>query len=250
VISYGLSLGGYRVYIHYSIVQLWTPESIVHCLFCKYLQRHSAENIVHNLHWILCLRETESSCSIQQAWLSVVGSTAGGVGFLRTPVLSWKVGGGSAGGPSPTCECYRLIISESVYWITCKDASRNCVTKIVLHTVWFYCGWPYLYVGVVPAASDSMEVWVGEEPWGFSADMSVEAAAPLAASSSSSFICHHRRQQQSHLWTIRDVKDIRLSQLCCWGFRCSGVWRRVAGLVFTDVFKCWGVQQELFFIWS
>ena len=48
-------------------------------------------------------------------WLSVVGSTAGGVGSQRTAVLSWKVGEGSAGGQSPTCECYRLIISDSVH---------------------------------------------------------------------------------------------------------------------------------------
>ena len=71
-------------------------------------------------------------CSIQQAWLRVVGSTAGGVVFLRTAVLSWKVGGGSAGGQSPM--------------------------------VWFYSGLHYLSVGIVPAASDSMEMWVGEEP--------------------------------------------------------------------------------------
>jgi hypothetical protein len=43
-----------------------------------------------------------------------VGSTAGGVGIQKTPVLSWHVGGGSAGGQSPTCECYRLINNESV----------------------------------------------------------------------------------------------------------------------------------------
>jgi hypothetical protein len=29
MLSYGLSLGGYRVYIQYCIVQLWTPVSIV-----------------------------------------------------------------------------------------------------------------------------------------------------------------------------------------------------------------------------
>ena len=34
------------------------------------------------------------------AWLSFAGSTAGGVGIQRTPVLSWKVGGGSAGASS------------------------------------------------------------------------------------------------------------------------------------------------------
>jgi hypothetical protein len=60
-----------------------------------------------------------------------VGSTAGGVGFLRTAVLSWKVGGGSAGGQSPTCECCGLIISEIVYWIICEHPSRDRVTKIV-----------------------------------------------------------------------------------------------------------------------
>ena len=36
-------------------------------------------------------------CSILQAWQSVVGSTAGGVGIQRTPVLSWKMGGGCEG---------------------------------------------------------------------------------------------------------------------------------------------------------
>jgi len=56
-------------------------------------------------------------CSILPVWLSVVGSTAGGVGIQRTPVLSWRVGGGEEvfWGQSLTCECYRLIISESVY---------------------------------------------------------------------------------------------------------------------------------------
>jgi hypothetical protein len=73
-----------------------------------------------NMLCIICIRSFLSGrpsrdCSIQQAWLSIVGSTVGGVGFRRTPVLSWKVGGGSSGGQSPTCECYRLIISESVY---------------------------------------------------------------------------------------------------------------------------------------
>ena len=69
---------------------------------------------------IICIRPFFSGrpscdCSIQQAWLSIVGSTAGGVGFLRTPILSWKVGRGSAGGQSLTCESYSLIISESDY---------------------------------------------------------------------------------------------------------------------------------------
>ena len=32
--------------------------------------------------------------------------------------------------------------------------------------VWFYFGWHYLCAGIVPAASDSMEVWISEEPWG------------------------------------------------------------------------------------
>jgi hypothetical protein len=45
--------------------------------------------------------------SILQAWLSVVGSTAGGVGIQKT-VLSWQVGGGLLGAQSPTCECYNL----------------------------------------------------------------------------------------------------------------------------------------------
>jgi len=37
------------------------------------------------------------------------------------------------------------------------------VSQIVLLMVWFYCGCHYLYIGIVPAASDSMEVWVGDE---------------------------------------------------------------------------------------
>jgi len=66
---------------------------------------------------IISLWRLSHDCSILPAWLSVVGSTAGGVGIQRTPVLSWKVGGGGGvcWGQSPTCECYRLIVSESVY---------------------------------------------------------------------------------------------------------------------------------------
>jgi hypothetical protein len=116
MISYGLSLGGYEVYIQFSIAQLWTPGSIVHCLFSVNIYKSTKLKILS----IICIRSIFSGrpsrgCSIQQAWLSVVGSTGGGVGFLRTAVLSWKVGGGSAGAQSPTCECYKLIISENVY---------------------------------------------------------------------------------------------------------------------------------------
>jgi len=58
----------------------------------------------------------------------------------------------------------RLIISESVYQTICKDPSHNCVTQIVMLTVWLYCGWRCSYIGIVPAASGFMEVWVGDEP--------------------------------------------------------------------------------------
>ena len=49
---------------------------------------------------IICIKSysvgrLSHDCSILQVWQSVVGSTAGGVGIQRTPVLSWKVGGGS-----------------------------------------------------------------------------------------------------------------------------------------------------------
>jgi hypothetical protein len=116
MVSYGLSLGGYGVYVQFSIVQLWTPGSIVHCLFSVKIYKSTKMKILS----IICIRSffsgrSSRECSIQQASLSVVGSTTGGVGFLRTPVLSWKVGWGSAGDQSQTCECYRLIISESVY---------------------------------------------------------------------------------------------------------------------------------------
>jgi hypothetical protein len=115
MISYGLSLGGYGVYIQFSVV---------HCGPLGPLSIVSSVNIYKTTKMkilsIICIRSFFSGrpsrdCSIQQTWLSVVGSTAGGVGFLRTPVLSWKVGGGSAGGQPLTCECYRLIISDSVY---------------------------------------------------------------------------------------------------------------------------------------
>jgi hypothetical protein len=131
VISYGLTLGGYRIYIQYSIVQLWTPGSIV-----------SSVNIYKSIKLkILSIIYSGSYFWGRQIW-AVVSNKRGwalwvllrvGLVFLRTPVLSWKVGEGSAGGQSPT--------------------------------VWFYCGWHYLYVGIVPAASDSLEVWDGEEPW-------------------------------------------------------------------------------------
>jgi hypothetical protein len=39
VISYGLSLGGYRVYIQFSIVHCG-PLGPLSILFCKYLQKH------------------------------------------------------------------------------------------------------------------------------------------------------------------------------------------------------------------
>lgn len=35
----------------------------------------------------------------------------------------------------------------------------------------------------------------------------------------------------------RPKKKNKFQQLCCWGFGCSGVWRRVAWLVFPDVSK-------------
>ena len=76
---------------------------------------------------------------------------------------------GSAGGQSPTCECYRLIISESTR-LSVRTPVINVSDKLFLLTVWFYCGWHYLYVGTVPAASDSSEVRVGAEPWGLNAE--------------------------------------------------------------------------------
>jgi len=47
---------------------------------------------------IICIRSysvgrLSRDCTILQAWLSVVGSTADGVGIQRSAVLSWKVGG-------------------------------------------------------------------------------------------------------------------------------------------------------------
>jgi hypothetical protein len=91
MISYGLSLGGYGVYVQISIVQLWTPGSIVHCLFSLNIYKSTKMKILS----IICIRSIFSGrpsrdCSIQQAWLSIVGSTVGGVGFLRTPVLQLK----------------------------------------------------------------------------------------------------------------------------------------------------------------
>jgi hypothetical protein len=111
MISHGLSLGGSGVYIQFSIVQLWTPRSIV---FSVNFYKSTKMKILS----IICIRSIFSGrpsrdCSTQQAWLNVVGSTTGGVGFLRT-VLSWKVGRGSAGDQSLTFGCYRLFISDSV----------------------------------------------------------------------------------------------------------------------------------------
>jgi hypothetical protein len=51
MISYGLSLGGYGVYVQISVVQLWTPGSIVHCLSSVNIYKSTkVKNIVHNLH--------------------------------------------------------------------------------------------------------------------------------------------------------------------------------------------------------
>jgi len=69
----------------------------------------------------------------------VVGSTAVGVGIQRPPVLFWKVGRGSAGGQSPTCEYYRLIISDSTR-LSVRTPVINVSDKLFLLTVWFYCG--------------------------------------------------------------------------------------------------------------
>jgi len=55
---------------------------------------------------IICIRSYSlgrfnRDCSILQAWLSVVDSTAGGVGIQRTPLLSWKLERGWCGTPRP-----------------------------------------------------------------------------------------------------------------------------------------------------
>jgi hypothetical protein len=83
MISYGLSLGGYGVYIQISIVQLWTPGSIVYCLFSVNIYKSTKMKILS----IICIRSIFSGrpsrdCSIQKLWLGVVGSNAGGGGGL------------------------------------------------------------------------------------------------------------------------------------------------------------------------
>jgi hypothetical protein len=112
VISYGLSLGGYGVNMQIAIVHL-SPLSTVSSV--KYLQKTLNEKYCpYFALGLISLGRLSHDCNILQARLSVVGSTVSGVGIQKT-VLSWQVGGGLLGAQSPTCECYRLIMSESVY---------------------------------------------------------------------------------------------------------------------------------------
>jgi hypothetical protein len=79
--------------------------SIVHCLFCQTIYTRTKLN--YCLLSMLSALDNRFLCRpgcgyrLPPAWLSVVVSTACGVGNEITAVLSWKVGGGVCWGQSP-----------------------------------------------------------------------------------------------------------------------------------------------------
>ena len=81
---------------------------------------------------IICIRSyslwrLSHDCSILQAWQSVVGSTAGGVGIERTPVLSWKVGGGAVS------NCFVLLrMTLFIRWY------RSCSQRFHWSVSWWW----------------------------------------------------------------------------------------------------------------